>query len=162
MFKTKGGAGGQRLFEQCSKKLRIWRRWPPLTLQKHIHRIEHWVMKIRGSYSIKSKETKGRTIRGVGSYSCSVSESRVEQPALRPGGGWSGQGPRDQAPEFKLWICRLGCFTCDTLQQQKIPNPACNCWVPSRTISKKTLSVLLPYKHEIRMSGRWYYQLGRL
>ena len=32
MFKTKGG-GGQSLFEQCSKKLRIWRRWPPLTYQ---------------------------------------------------------------------------------------------------------------------------------
>ena len=30
MFKTKGGAGGQRLFEQCSKKLRIWRRMAPL------------------------------------------------------------------------------------------------------------------------------------
>ena len=29
MFKTKGG-GGQRLFEQCSKKLRIWRRMAPL------------------------------------------------------------------------------------------------------------------------------------
>ena len=31
MFKTKGGAGGQRLFEQCSKKLRIWRRRAPLS-----------------------------------------------------------------------------------------------------------------------------------
>ena len=30
MFKTKGGAGGQRLFEQCSKKLRIWRKMAPL------------------------------------------------------------------------------------------------------------------------------------
>ena len=33
MFKTKGGAGGQRLFEQCSKKLRIWYRLAPLTHQ---------------------------------------------------------------------------------------------------------------------------------
>ena len=32
MFKTKGGAGGQRLFEQCSKKLRIWRKLAPLML----------------------------------------------------------------------------------------------------------------------------------
>ena len=31
MFKTKGGAGGQRLFEQCSKKLRIWYRLAPLS-----------------------------------------------------------------------------------------------------------------------------------
>ena len=31
MFKTKGG-GGQRLFEQCSKKLRIWRSLAPLKL----------------------------------------------------------------------------------------------------------------------------------
>ena len=30
MFKTKGGAGGQRLFEQCSKKLQIWWRLAPL------------------------------------------------------------------------------------------------------------------------------------
>merc|ERR1712001_426016 len=30
MFTTKGGAGGQRLFEQCSKKLRIWCRLAPL------------------------------------------------------------------------------------------------------------------------------------
>ena len=29
MFKTKGG-GGQRLFEQCSKKLQIWWRLAPL------------------------------------------------------------------------------------------------------------------------------------
>ena len=35
MFKTKGGAGGQRLFEQCSKKLRIWRRLAPLNLSQH-------------------------------------------------------------------------------------------------------------------------------
>ena len=26
-----------------------------------------------------------------------------------------------------LIICPLGCFTCDTLQKQKIPNPARNC-----------------------------------
>ena len=31
MFKTKGGGGGgQRLFEQCSKKLRIWGTRAPL------------------------------------------------------------------------------------------------------------------------------------
>ena len=29
------GGGGQRLFEQCSKKLRIWWRWPPLIIVKH-------------------------------------------------------------------------------------------------------------------------------
>ena len=35
-------------------------------------------------------------------------------------------------------VCTLGCFICDTLQQQKkIPNPACNCWVPSKTIYKR-------------------------
>ena len=31
MFKTKGG-GGQRLFEQCSKKLQIWWRLAPLRM----------------------------------------------------------------------------------------------------------------------------------
>ena len=42
MFKTKGGAGGQRLFEQCSKKLRIWclvaslSMEPPTKIVRHV------------------------------------------------------------------------------------------------------------------------------
>ena len=38
MFKTKGG--GQRLFEQCSKKLRIWWRMAPLNKARNSEKVE--------------------------------------------------------------------------------------------------------------------------
>ena len=52
------------------------------------------------------KKGKNELFRGVGSYSCSASESHVERPALHPGAGWSGQEPQDRAPEFRLTTSR--------------------------------------------------------
>ena len=49
MFKTKGG-GGQRLFEQCSKKLRIWYRLAPLiVLCGATSLIEFYSIPLKGS-----------------------------------------------------------------------------------------------------------------
>ena len=43
MFKTKGGGGGQRLFEQCSKKLRIWCRVAPLSVVRLFLTRRYWI-----------------------------------------------------------------------------------------------------------------------
>ena len=91
MFKTKGGAGGQRLFEQCSKKLRIWYRLAPLKLPV----FEQCLSKLRlcqeehgggGVADVKGNEDDGTgEVRGV------FTAQQVWQIRIRD--RLAGQGP---------------------------------------------------------------------